>query len=90
MGVCCCNIKLENIFLNENDNIYLIDFDLSSDCKYIKLNVLINGLFCMASERLLNIKKFVNLKWRYLVIDYNIDQYCMCAKSIVSYKYSKR
>ncbi|GMM57640.1 hypothetical protein DAKH74_042560 [Maudiozyma humilis] len=51
-GVAHCDIKPENLLLDEHDNVYLCDFGLSSTDRWLKPNVSVGSPYYMAPERL--------------------------------------
>ncbi|KAH3666579.1 hypothetical protein OGAPHI_003440, partial [Ogataea philodendri] len=53
MGVYHCDIKPENILLDASDNVYLCDFGLATDSKYLAPNVCVGSFYYMAPERIL-------------------------------------
>lgn len=53
MGVYHCDIKPENILLDEDDNVYLCDFGLSTSTKFLSPNVNVGSSYYMAPERIL-------------------------------------
>ncbi|GCE99729.1 serine/threonine protein kinase [Zygosaccharomyces mellis] len=52
-GVFHCDIKPENVLLDENNNVHLCDFGLSTTCQYLAPNVCIGSSYYMAPERIL-------------------------------------
>lgn len=52
-GIYHCDIKPENILLDENDNIYMCDFGLATDSMYLMPNVCVGSFYYMAPERIL-------------------------------------
>ncbi|SMN22811.1 similar to Saccharomyces cerevisiae YDR247W VHS1 Cytoplasmic serine/threonine protein kinase [Maudiozyma saulgeensis] len=51
-GISHCDIKPENLLLDDNNNLYICDFGLSSTDKSLKKNISVGSPYYMAPERL--------------------------------------
>ncbi|KAH3902132.1 related to Serine/threonine-protein kinase SKS1 [Saccharomycodes ludwigii] len=52
LGVYHCDIKPENVLLDDLDNIYICDFGLSTTKEYLPSNICVGSSYYMAPERL--------------------------------------